>query len=101
MLIDLRSALSNLFKTLALRQVKSGSQNEKTTLSDVKDFLRYVMAVTTALLDAFASVAASVILSLLLISGNVERNPGPGRYPGTFVMLNCLHLVMVFAHYRP
>ena len=37
-----------------------------------------VLAVGRALLDVVLSVAASVILSLLLISGDVEENPGPG-----------------------
>ena len=37
-----------------------------------------VLAVGRALLDVVLSVAASVTLSLLLISGDVEKNPGPG-----------------------
>ena len=37
-----------------------------------------VLAVARALLDVVLSVAASVIFSLLLISGDVEENPGPG-----------------------
>ena len=37
-----------------------------------------VLAVGRALLDVVLSVAASVIFSLLLISGDVEENPGPG-----------------------
>ena len=37
----------------------------------------WVLAVAKATLDVVLSVAASVILSLLLISGDVERNPGP------------------------
>ena len=37
----------------------------------------WVLAVAKAVLDVVLSVAASVILSLLLISGDVERNPGP------------------------
>ena len=37
-----------------------------------------VLAVARVLLDVVLSVAASVILSLLLISGDVEENPGPG-----------------------
>ena len=37
----------------------------------------WVLAVAKAVLDVVLSVAASVILSLLLISGDVEENPGP------------------------
>ena len=37
-----------------------------------------LLAVARVLLDVVLSVAASVILSLLLISGDVEENPGPG-----------------------
>ena len=38
----------------------------------------WILVVTRASLDVIMSVAASVILSLLLISGDVEENPGPG-----------------------
>ena len=38
----------------------------------------WLMALAKILLDVVMYVAASVIFSLLLISGNVERNPGPG-----------------------
>ena len=37
----------------------------------------WVLAVAKVVLDVALSVAASVILSLLLISGDVEENPGP------------------------
>ena len=37
----------------------------------------WVLAVAKAVLDVALSVATSVILSLLLISGDVEENPGP------------------------
>ena len=37
----------------------------------------WVLAVSKAMLDVALSVAASVILSLLLLSGDVEENPGP------------------------
>jgi hypothetical protein len=42
----------------------------------------WVLTVAKAVLDIALSVAASVILSLLLISGDVEENPGPvgGNY---------------------
>ena len=34
------------------------------------------------LLDNALHVSKSVIFSLLLMSGDIEQNPGPGRYPG-------------------
>ena len=37
----------------------------------------WVLAASKAMLDVALSVAASVILSLLLLSGDVEENPGP------------------------
>ena len=37
----------------------------------------WVLAVAKAVLDVALSVAASVILSLLLLAGDVEENPGP------------------------
>ena len=62
-------------------QIKSSRRDDKkTVLADIKDFLMYVLALMNALLDAISSVAASVIFSRLLISGDVESNPGPGEY---------------------
>ena len=37
----------------------------------------WLLAVAKAVLDVALSVPASVILSLLLISGDIEENPGP------------------------
>ena len=37
----------------------------------------WVLTASKAMLDVVLSVAASVILSLLLLSGDVEENPGP------------------------
>ena len=37
----------------------------------------WVLAVAKAVLDVVLSVAASVISTLLLLSGDVEENPGP------------------------
>ena len=37
----------------------------------------WVLAASKAMLDVALSVAASIILSLLLLSGDVEENPGP------------------------
>ena len=38
----------------------------------------WLLTVARASMDVVMSVAASVIFSLLLISGDVEENPGPG-----------------------
>ena len=38
--------------------------------------------------DGVVTVAASIIFSLLLISGDVEMNPGPGMIRGLFVILD-------------
>ena len=79
--LDWQRALSNLTKTVAMIQIKRSScEDKKTILADMKHFLMYVLALMNALLDAISSVAASVIFSCLLISGDVESNPGPGEY---------------------
>ena len=64
----------------------SSTGDGKTTLTKIKDFFKYSVLVTQALLDTLTSLAASVILILLLICGDVESNPGPGRYPGEYTM---------------
>ena len=51
----------------------------------------WVLAVAKAVLDVVLSVAASVILSLLLISGDVEENPGP--VGGIITTLHCLTIL--------
>ena len=80
-ILDWQRALSNLTKTIAMIPIKSSSRDDKkTVLTDIKDFLMYVLALMNALLDVISSVAASVIFSRLLISGDVESNPGPGEY---------------------
>ena len=42
-----------------------------------RDDLR-TLCLVNCILDIALSVAASVILSLLLLSGDIEENPGPG-----------------------
>ena len=80
-ILDWQRALSNLTKTIAMIQIKrSICEDKKTILADMKHFLMYVLALMNALLDAISSVAASVTFSRLLISGDVESNPGPGEY---------------------
>ena len=52
------------------RGLYKGTANERRCL--------WVLSVARASMDVVMSVAASVILSLLLNSGDVEENPGPG-----------------------
>ena len=79
--LDWQRALSNLTKTVAMIQIKRSSfEDKKTTLSDIRKVFMCALALMNALLDGISSVAASVIFSRLLISGDVESNPGPGEY---------------------
>ena len=74
--LDWLRAVSMLRKTLANDETKHGVVNEN-ELRKRCDILRW-LAVAKALLDTVLSVAASVIVSKLLMSGDVEKNPGPG-----------------------
>ena len=79
--LDWQRALSNLTKTVAMIQSKHSHCDDKMTIfTDIKKVFMCVLALMNALLDAISSVAASVIFSRLLISGDVESNPGPGEY---------------------
>ena len=42
-----------------------------------------ILYVMSCILDVALSVAASVIASLLLLSGDIEQNPGPGEMLST------------------
>ena len=68
--------MSILRKTLANDKAKCRAVNE-IELGKRCDILRW-LAVAKALLDTVLSVAASVIVSKLMVSGDVEKNPGPG-----------------------
>ena len=68
--------MSILRKTLANDEAKRKAVNE-IELRKRCDILRW-LAVAKALLDTVLSVAASVIVSKLMVSGDVEKNPGPG-----------------------
>ena len=57
--------------------MESSDRREKTVIRSKLKASR-VLTMARALLDVVLSVAASVIFSLLLISGDVEENPGPG-----------------------
>ena len=82
-ILDWQRALSNLTKTIAAIQIKNSSCEERKTIAtEMRSVFMCVLSLMNALLDAISSVAASVVFSRLLISGDVESNPGPGRYPG-------------------
>ena len=81
--LDWQRALSNLTKTIVMIQIKQSSCKEKKTmLTDTKNIFMCTLALINAFLDVILSVDASVIFSRLLISGDIESNPGPARYPG-------------------
>ena len=89
--MDWQRALSNLTKTIAIINIKNSSLSNKTTLASTKDIMMYVLALLNALLDVILSVDASIIFSRLLISGDVESNPGPGRYSGELLQALPMH----------
>ena len=77
--LDWMRAVSILRKTLTNDETKHGVVKE-VELGKRSEILRW-LAVARAPLDTVLSVASSVIVSKLMISGDVEKNPGPGgRY---------------------
>ena len=74
--LDWMRAVSVLRKALANDETKygvvKGVEFKKRSV-----ILRW-LAVAKALLDTVLSVTSSVIVSKLLMSGDVEKNPGPG-----------------------
>ena len=79
--VDCLRSLSVLWKALVSRQDLVEKLDYVGTEVEVVIMTRHegtwVLAVAKAVLDVVLSVAASVILSLLLLSGDVEENPGP------------------------
>ena len=79
--VDCLISLSVLWKALANKQDLLEKLHYVDTEVEVVIVAKlqgtWVLAVAKAALDVTLSVAASVILSLLLISGDVEENPGP------------------------
>ena len=41
--------------------------------------MKKILCFLECVLDVAMSIAASVIVSLLLLSGDIEQNPGPGK----------------------
>ena len=79
-ILDWQRALSNLTRTIAMIQIKnSNCEEKKTIVAEIRNIFMCVLSLVNALLDAISSVAASVVFSRLLISGDVESNPGPGE----------------------
>ena len=76
-ILDWQRALSNLTKTITVIQIKNSNCEEKK--AEMRNVFMCVLALMNALLDAISSVAASIVFSRLLISGDVESNPGPGE----------------------
>ena len=79
--LELLGVLTSLWKVLSSKPKKStmtfcdidkGATDKRETL--------WVVCIAGASMDVVVTVAASIIFSLLLISGDVELNPGPGSY---------------------
>ena len=62
-----------------IRIKNSNCEEKKTIITKMRNVFMCVLSLMNALLDAISSVAASVVFSRLLISGDVESNPGPGE----------------------
>ena len=79
--VDCLISLSVLWKALANKQDLVEKLHYVDTKVEVVMMTKlqgtWVLAVAKAVLDVALSVAASVILSLLLLAGDVEENPGP------------------------
>ena len=73
--MDCLRSLSVLWMALAGKQEEYRGLDKETTKE--KRCL-WVLSVARASMDVIMSVAASVISSLLLNSGDIEENPGPG-----------------------
>ena len=77
---SLRSS-SILWKTVANKQGLVKKQHYVYAEVEIEIMIKHegmwVLAVAKAVLDVVLSVAALVILSFLLLSGDVEENPGP------------------------
>ena len=75
--LDWLKALSSFKTALAVKRLEKVYEDYASKKNEKCECL-WIVVVARASLDVVMSVAASVILSLLLISGDVEENPGPG-----------------------
>ena len=103
--VDCLRSLSVLWKALANKQDLVEKLHYVDTKVEVVMMTRlqgtWVLAAAKAMLNVALSVAASVILSLLLISGDVEENPGP---VGGIIFeknLTIIFIAVVIISYRP
>ena len=90
--VDCLVSLSVLWKALANKQDLVEKLHYADTNVEVVMMTKlqgtWVLVVTKAALDVVLSLAASIILTLLLISGDVEENPGPA---GGIFFKNCTY----------
>ena len=93
-ILDWQRALSVLWKTYALtnKQVETSVYRKEAVIRNKVEASRVL---ERSLLDVVLSVAASVTFSLLLISGDVEENPGPGgNNILLLIIVDCMLLYM-------
>ena len=57
------------------------------------DFM--ILYLVNSILDVVLSVAATIIASLLLLSGDIEQNPGPGKEEQCYIQLYLFQLYIV------
>ena len=55
----------------------------------------HILNVVSGILDIALSIAASVISSLLLLSGDIEQNPGPGMELCCMFIHYCLAIIII------
>ena len=82
--MDCLISLSVLWMALAGKQVQHRGLDKE--IANERRSL-WVLTVARASMDVVMSVAASVILSLLLNSGDIEENPGPGTGGNMYNMI--------------
>ena len=99
--MDCLRSLSVLWMALVGKGLDKGTENERKCL--------WVLTVARASMDVVMSVAASVILSLLLNSGDIEENPGPGPggrpgymhdygQNGIVAVLQCYNIFLIYRY---
>ena len=68
-------------------------------VTERRDDLR-ILYLVNSLLDVALSAAATVIASLLLLSGDIEQNPGPGKTNCYIHVYSRLFTDLLFRWYR-
>ena len=78
--LDVRRVLS-ILPVLTSKQVEifDVKIDQKGTLVKKRRKDLKMLCLLKCVLDVAMSIAASVIVSLLLLSGDIEQNPGPGK----------------------